>query len=277
MVQYFFRALTKVSAFTITTIVTVVGIPVTYFIPQLRSWLASNALVAWTVAVVLMLVVVGMISAMAEVQRDLKSKQTSGTAIESELESLRGKLGNAQNELSRTRDQLETTRNRLEVTSTSLTAAEERLLKPTEHDRTQAQQILQALPWDSGVMVWLEGSSMKQWNDEHTRPLYALDRRWTEWIFDSASVQTAFQDLRASLSELLVWMGGYGFAVTEASELRAMGRSLQDPTLYRLATGGELDGGWAAFDAIRTKGLDLAAAVVERRRQFEHVIREARF
>lgn len=276
VVRYFLRAFTRVSALTISTIVTVVGIPVTYFIPQLRSWLGSNPLVAWTVTLVLALVVVGMISAMAEVQRDLESRRTSGKAVEGELESLRGKLETAQNELDTTRDQLETTRHRFEATSTSLKAAEERLLEPTEHDRAQARQILQDLPWDSGVMVWLDGSSMKQWSDERSRPLYSLDRRWTEWFFDSTSVQTAFEDLRTSLSELLEWMGSYGFAVTGASELRAMGRTPEEPTLYRLATGGELDGGWAAFDAIRTKGLDLADALVKRRRQFEHVTREAR-
>lgn len=237
--------------------------------PDLRHWFQTNALIAWLLSLVLVLVVALLVSTLDRVK-------TARTTAAGELKAANHKLEQAQAALHATSRDLSTTANELETIRRELMDAQSKVSGPSEHDRTQAREILEHLPWGTGTLVWLTGSSMKQWDDEQSKVLYKLDRTWEEWFFDAPGLQTVFVDLRAALSQLLTWMGGYGFAMTTSSELKSLNRTKEDPTLYRLASGAELDGGWESFDAIREEGLRLADNFVARRRDFEHAARTAR-
>jgi hypothetical protein len=148
-------------------------------------------------------------------------------------------------------------------------------LQPSDRDRVQFNSVLDDLPWDRGIVPWLQMSPLKQWTETQSDPIYSLDAKWSEWFFDSVELERSFALLREKVHDFTQWMAMRGFALNSA-EIRASGWNEGDPMVYRIVSGSERVDGWAGHDRDRDEGNSLAVEIIDRRREFERVGRAAR-
>jgi hypothetical protein len=144
-----------------------------------------------------------------------------------------------------------------------------RRLHPTKRDVELFAEVLEALPWNKGFIAFLDGSfNAKRWTGKNVHGFYKIHDGWHERYFDDPNVQAAFSAFKKRCDDLVMWLVGKG-SVHPGSELLPDGDSM-----YSIADGSELAGGWPAFDEERERGLEAARRLVEARRDFEKTGRE---
>jgi hypothetical protein len=222
-------------------VATILG-AVGWVLPGLRDWLLDHGGWGWTAAVL-----VAMLAALVWVLGDRALMQS-----EQHVDEAKAETDPARSEEVR----------RLKEAVKDL----ERRLYPTERDKQQFQELMDAWPWDEGFLPWLNhGFNARRWTSTDTDALFAFVENWRERFFDDPVMPNAYKEFLATLSALTTWMALNGFAETVSASSPDGDRS----TIYTVPDGNERPGGWPEFTALRDEALALATRIFELRRPLE--------
>lgn len=221
--------------------------------------------------------------------RELAISQQRRAEAESQLGPLREQLEESRADAQRSRQQVAVTldknealrleladartvvadsRQRIDEARGTIVSLEQRLAEPSARDREQFDSVLDDLPWAHGLLPWLQNSPLKQWTETQSEPVFSLEAKWAEWLFDSPPVHESFEALRSALNELGAWMATRAFPLN-SSEAADFGWKAGDPMLYRIPGGDERVDGWGGHTADRQEGGRLAIEFLNARRAFE--------
>lgn len=203
------------------------------------SWMSAHGAIGWSIALVLVVVLVVLARALVYHHR----------VAASQVSALRGELNSA-------------------TADRSLLVAELEGPRPTERDIRLAAEVLAI--WDprGGLFNYLEISfDARRWKGDEVAPLLVFGYEYKHRFFDDAQVQPAFEDLQSASGELVHWLARDGFV--ERNDDRA--RKHDDPFIYSVPGVSEL--GSRKHYTMREEGEGAAQRLLEASRIFERVAR----
>ncbi|NUW40193.1 hypothetical protein [Nonomuraea rhodomycinica] len=235
-----------------------------------RGWVQRNPIVVLCVVIGLIAVLILLMGRLAKIVKQLRVDVVALLEEKTDLERvMREERADLERALQAEKEDLER-HLRAEIASLQGEMSElERRLHPTKRDVELFAEVLDALPWGKGFIAFLEGSfNAKRWIGKNVRDFYKVHDEWRERYFDDPTMEAAFSAFQQRCNDLVIWLVSKG-SVHPGSEPLPDGDSV-----YSIADGNELAGGWPAFDEERERGLEAARRLIEARRDFEKVGRE---
>lgn len=137
-------------------------------------------------------------------------------------------------------------------------------LELTPRDRALLAEVEAALPWDRGIMGFVEHTfAATTWEFKEVGLIHDFLFRFRNSRFYHPDLHRAFVNLYSSLEDLSDWMAREAHPTTE-----------EVGTRFTMKPGTHRVGGWAEHDREQKRALELALAVRRARARFGHLAQQ---